>query len=170
MGPGREPNEQLSTFRFRCAGYWLLWALGLGVLTFLFFGLRSNGVISLLEMFVLVGLPMGTAMASVATVGFLIGGFFSRYAESSERAGKVAERIKITLIGIATASIAICFEVVAVRGVMSQSIPVFSRRSHAVVRWDTEPVMFGVTVALWIGMGLWLLWFMGRKLKNVYSP
>lgn len=157
------------SYRFRYAVYCGLWAAGFSVPLLLVWSHRSEMVGGFLGMFLLVGLPIGIGTALAAMVGFLIGSLFSRYSEQSPRAAILAGRFKATLGALVLAPVGLFSIYMAGRGIMLQSIPMFSRRITPEISFGADPVFFSILVALWASLGVYILMFIAKRLMKEYS-
>lgn len=172
MGPVRASDELISKFRFRYARYCVRWIVGLG-LPLLLLMLWSPSVqqspFPFLTMFLYFGLPIGTGVAVVASLGFLMGGLWSRLGESSTRNARTLERIRFTALAALILPACVLCIYLSISGVLNLEVQAFSRNTRHVISWAAQPGWFIFNVVLWGGAGAAMLVHVMRKLRAVYA-
>lgn len=172
MGPVRASDELISDFRFRYARYCVRWIVGLGLPLLLLMRWSPSVLQSpfpLLTMFVYFGLPIGTGVAVVASLGFMIGGVWARLGESSTRKARMLERIRFTALAALILPVCVMGIYLSISGVLNLEVQAFSRNTRHVIAWATQPGWFVFHVLLWGGTGVAMLVHVMRKLRAVYA-
>ncbi len=172
MGPRRQDEELLSTFRFRYARYCLVWLAGLGAALALLLFIQPNAVesrIPLLIMFLYFGLPIGVGTALLALVGFTFGGISALAVERSSTGAFWWPRVKETLRFLVLAPLGLFDLYVFFSSVRTLEVPMFSRRVEHTFYFSSEPVAFLVVLAVWGGFGFGLLLYLIRRLRRTYA-
>lgn len=120
-------------------------------------------------MFLLIGLPLCLGTALLGMLGFLVQGTFSRYAERSRRAATWAHRLKITLWSLVVAPLGAFGIFLAGSALVTQKVPMFSRRSRISVSLDADPMLFAILVVVWAVVGGAMMLFALRKVRAAYA-
>lgn len=152
MGPARDTTECMSAYRFRYARYCLRWVAALGLpLVFLLAWAPSVSAspAPFVTLFLYFGLPIGTGTVFVAMLGFLIGGFWSRAAESSAQSERLLERVKFTLLAALALPVFALAVYLSFTGVIDLEVHAFAKNPRHVITWSEQPGWYIVNVLLW---------------------
>lgn len=172
MGPVRQPQEALSSFRLRYAGYCMLWLLALGIPLLVLLAVAPSFTASsapLLLLFLYIGLSLGSATAAIAGLGFVLGGLWARGAESSAPANRRLNQVKFTALAVLVVPVAVFLLYISVSGLLSGQVHVFGRNTKALASLSSEPAWFLGNVALWGVSGVYCLVAVARKLRSAYA-
>ena len=172
MGPQQLPGERISTYRIRYARYCLRWFIALLIPLVVLVVFRPSvreSEAAFVLMVLYVGLPLGTATAGIAGLGFLLGALWARKLEDNTALSTAWPKVKVGLLMlILLPLIAFAFWVFA-QGLINQEVLVFSRRNSGRIAWDEDPMAYLITMALWgavpLGLGLGLF----RLVRRTYA-
>ncbi len=171
LSPQRQPDESLSTFRFRYAIFCLKCGIALLVPALLLFFLRPSVDQSpwpLAVTFLYIALPIGLGITVVSMLAFFIGGCFSRYLELHERARGSWQSFRFGVASLLTAAGAIFALYWLFRGLVFGEILTFTRHGSHIVTAQNAPTAFWVSVIGWsiAGFGVLISFTRGKALSR----
>jgi hypothetical protein len=121
-------------------------------------------------MFLYFGLPLGSATAGLAGLGFLVGGVWARIAGSDELANHQLTRVKLTALSLIVLPLAGVALYLAAAGLCSGRVQVLGRNSKLFASWTSEPLWFLVNTVGWGAIGVTIIVAIALKLRAAYAP
>jgi hypothetical protein len=170
FGPVHQSSESLSTFKRRQARHAAIWLLALGLSLLLLSAtaprLQSSSSPGIL-LFLYFGFAIGTGMALLALLSFILGAWWTGKLERSPTASIRWKKVQAVLLALIILPLSAGAIYYFANGAATLEVPyLLARRGPSFVSWQANPIAFLLNMAALVGMGFAAPIVVFRKLKS----